>query len=326
MADAGRDEVGNRVLGAWDAFIECAETVDLTRPSRLRGWRAQEICVHLGCWEDHTAMADLIASARAGGAGTPPDVDAVNARVTSAHRNASREEVLAALRRNRDATAGYLAEEPLELDTAPTVSVVGRIPLLSVVLGQAYELAVHGLDLVSCGAAPPPPQVLQSGLAALADVTGGLAASLDITGGGTLATPHGGWAFAAHPHRRALRRGGTGGQTRPGAGGPARLPPQGPPRPGHPRGGAGGGGGGGGEPGRGAGAPADLLLEAASGRINPVPAVARRRLKVHDIGGLLKLAPIVQAVPGIPGGPILQLAARTVGGAGGVVGRLFGRG
>ena len=73
-------------------------------------------------------------------------------------------------------------------------------------------------------------------------------------------------------------------------------------------------------------APADLLLEAASGRINPVPAVARRRLKVHEIGGLLKLAPIVQAVPGIPGGPILQLAARTVGGAGGMLGRLFGRG
>jgi hypothetical protein len=57
-----------------------------------------------------------------------------------------------------------------------------------------------------------------------------------------------------------------------------------------------------------------------------VPAVARRRLKVREVSGLLKLAPIVQAVPGIPGGPILQLAARTVGGASGVLGRLFGRG
>jgi uncharacterized protein (TIGR03083 family) len=291
MADAGRDEVAGRVLGAWDAFIERAETVDLTHPSRLRGWRAQEICVHLGCWEDHTAMADLIASARAGGAGTPPDVDAVNARVTSAHRNASREEVLAALRRNREATARYLAEEPIELDTAPTVSVVGRIPLLSVVLGQAYELAVHGLDLVSCGAAPPPPEVLQSGLAALADVTGGLAASLGIAGGVTLTTPDGGWTFGSDGSGWTVR------QVPPGrVEGPAVE------------------------------APADLLLEAASGRVNPVPAVARRRLKVHDVGGLLQLAPIVQAVPGIPGGPILQLAARTVGGAGGVLGRLFGKG
>jgi hypothetical protein len=236
-------------------------------------------------------MADLIDSARNGGAGTPPDVDAVNARVTAAHRDASREEVLAALQRNRDATARYLAEEPVELDTAPTVSVVGPIPLLSVVLGQAYELAVHGLDLVSCGAGPPPPQVLMSGLAALADVTGGLAASLGITGGVCLATPDGGWAFAADGDGWTVRR------VPPGAvEGPAVE------------------------------ASADLLLEAASGRINPVPAVALRRLKVHDIGGLLQLAPIVQAVPGIPGGPILQLAAKTVGGAGGMIGRLFGRG
>jgi uncharacterized protein (TIGR03083 family) len=291
MADAGRDQVGTMVLGAWDAFLEQAASVDLSRPSRLGGWRAQEICVHLGCWDDHTAMADLIASARAGGTGTPPDVDAVNARVTAAHRDASREEVLAALRRNREATARYLAEEPTELDTAPTVSVVGRIPLLSVVLGQAYELAVHGLDLVSCGAAPPPADVLQSGLAALVDVTGGLAASMDITGGVTLATPDGGWAFDADAEGWTVRRVTAGRHV-----GPTVE------------------------------APAQLLLEAASGRINPVPVVARRRLKVHDVGGLLKLAPIVQAVPGIPGGPILQLAARTVGGAGGVVGRLLGRG
>ena len=41
------------VLGAWDAFIDQAEAVDLDRPSRLPGWRAHEICVHLGCWDDH---------------------------------------------------------------------------------------------------------------------------------------------------------------------------------------------------------------------------------------------------------------------------------
>lgn len=291
MADAGRDEVGARVLTAWDAFISAAERIELDRPSRLPGWRAHEICVHLGSWEDHTAMADLIASARSGATGAQPDPDAVNARVTAAHAAASREEVLAALRRNRDATARYLAGEPLELDTAPTVSVVGRLPLLSVVLGQAYELAVHGLDLVSCGAEPPPPEVLGSGLAALVDVTGALATSCALTGSVTLATPDGGWAFDADPDGWRVR-------AVPGGS------PEGPAVEG----------------------AADLLLEAASGRVNPVPAAARRQLKVHDVGGLLQLAPIVQKVPGIPGGPILQLAARTVGGAGGVLGRLLRRG
>jgi hypothetical protein len=171
------------------------------------------------------------------------------------------------------------------------MSVVGPLPLLSVVLGQAYELAVHGLDLVSCGAQPPPRDVLQAGLAALVDVTGALAASMDITGGVTLATPDGGWSFHADPHGWTVRQVPAGVVE-----GPAVE------------------------------AEAALLLEAASGRINPVPAVARRKLRVHEVGGLLALAPIVKAVPGIPGGPILQLAARTVGGAGGMLGRLFGRG
>ncbi|MGQ0482695.1 MAG: hypothetical protein ACT4O0_16930 [Pseudonocardia sp.] len=45
-------------------------------------------------------MADLVESARTGATGPPPDVDAVNARVVAAHRDASRTEVLDALGRN----------------------------------------------------------------------------------------------------------------------------------------------------------------------------------------------------------------------------------
>jgi uncharacterized protein (TIGR03083 family) len=288
MADAGRDEVGRRVLPAWDAFLQQAAGVDLSRPTRLPGWRAQEVCVHLGVWPEHTALADLVASARAGGTGAPPDVDAVNARVTAAHRDASRAEVLAALERNREATVRYLADEPAELDAAPAVSTIGRLPLLSVVLGQAYELAVHGLDLAAVGAPPVPAEVLQSGLAALADVTGALAAASGITGGATLATPDGGWTFAADGAGWTVAR---------VAAGRVR--------------------------GTAVQAPADLLLEAASGRVNPVVAVAQRRLRVQELPGLLRLAPIVSAAPGIPGGPLLQLAARTLGGAGGLLGRFF---
>jgi uncharacterized protein (TIGR03083 family) len=288
MADAGRDVVGGMVLAAWDAFCAQAAAVDLDRRTRLPGWRAQEVCVHLGVWPEHAALADLVASARSGATGTPPDPDAVNARVVAAHRDASRDEVLAALERNREATVRYLADEPPELDTAPTVSTIGRLPLLSVVLGQAYELAVHGLDLAAVGAPPVPAEVLQSGLAALADVTGALAAAGGIDGGATLATPGGGWRFAADDAGWTVDR-------VPGTAvaGTAVL------------------------------APAGLLLEAASGRVNPVAALARRQLRVQELGGLLRLAPIVQAAPGIPGGPLLQLAARSLGGAGGLVGRLF---
>lgn len=288
MTDGGRDEVSGMVLPAWDAFIEQAAAIDVDRPTRLPGWRAQEVCVHLGVWPEHAALADLIASARSGGTGSAPDVDAVNERVTAAHRDASREDVLAALRCNREATVRYLADEPAELDTAPTVSTIGRLPMLSVVLGQAYELAVHGLDLAAAGAPAVPPAVLQSGLAALADVTGALAAAAGIRGGATLTTPDGGWTFAADDEGWTV----------------LRVP-------------------GGRVSGTAVEAPAGLLLEAASGRVNPVGALAQRRLRVHELAGLLRLAPIVQASPAIPGGPILQLAARTLGGAGGLLGRLI---
>src|SRR4051812_20611448 len=119
LADAGREQVAPMVLDAWDAFLARAADVELDRPSRLRGWRAQEICTHLGCWPDHAAVSDLITTARTGGAGTPPDVDAVNARVTTAHRDASRDELLAALGRHREVVERYFTDEPVELDTAP---------------------------------------------------------------------------------------------------------------------------------------------------------------------------------------------------------------
>src|SRR5436853_335177 len=147
MADAGRDEVAALVLPAWDAFLGQVAEVDLDRRTRLPGWRAREIAVHLGCWPDHTVLADLTADARA-------------------------------------------------------------------------------------------------------DVTGALAASSGLTGGATLATPDGGWRFAADDDGWTVRR----------------LPA-------------------GDTSGTAVEAPAALLLEAASGRVNPVTALARRRLKVHELGG-----------------------------------------
>ncbi len=172
MLDAGRDVVGPVLLGAWDAFLAAARACDLHRPTRLPGWRAQEVCTHLGVWDDYDAVAGLVASARAGGQGGTPDVDAANARVIAAHRHAPREEVLAALRRHRDGVRAYLADAPAGLDRAPTAGPVGALPLLTTLLAEAYELAVHALDLRTAGAGDPPDALLDAGLLALADVTG----------------------------------------------------------------------------------------------------------------------------------------------------------
>src|SRR4051794_27881406 len=137
LSSAGRDVVAPLVLGAWDAFLAVAQTADLQRRTRLPGWRAQEVCVHLGVWDDYAALDGLVAAARAGGAGALPDVDAANARVVQAHRAAPRADVLAALERHRDAVRGYLSETPPALDDAPTPGPVGVLPLLTTIFAEA---------------------------------------------------------------------------------------------------------------------------------------------------------------------------------------------
>jgi uncharacterized protein (TIGR03083 family) len=276
------------VLGAWDAFLASAQAADLDHPTRLPGWRGQEVCVHLGVWDDYCALARLMDSARSGGGGAP-DVDAANDLVTRAHRSAPRAEVLRALRRHRDAVQTYLETAPPQLDAAPTAGPVGVLPLLSIILGECYELAVHALDLRDCGAGEPPDSLLDSGLAALADVTGALAAAHAVPGSATLLAPTGGWRFEAAGGGWRVER------VR------ARTPTvEGPAVKGEPA----------------------VLLEASAGRVNPVALLARRRLTLHDPAGLLALAPLVDVAPNLPGGPILRLAARSLSGTAGLLGRL----
>src|SRR3954454_17993330 len=109
LIELGRARLRSHVLDSWDAFLTCADGADLAGKSRLPGWRGHEICVHLGSWEDHRAMTGLLASARGQGSDAPIDVDEVNAAVTERHRDASRDEVLAAPRRNRDDVVDYLS-------------------------------------------------------------------------------------------------------------------------------------------------------------------------------------------------------------------------
>ena len=43
-------DLAGLVLPAWDEFTEIAAKVDLDAPSRVRGWSARDICIHLGSW------------------------------------------------------------------------------------------------------------------------------------------------------------------------------------------------------------------------------------------------------------------------------------
>ncbi len=300
----GRAVIRERVVQAWDDFLSVADGVDMQARSRLPGWRAQEICVHLGAWPEHQPVNGVLAAAREVLRGNvpaaPPDPDDVNAGVITTHRNASRAEVLQALLLAREQAADYLAgDEPHELDQVPVVSTVGPLPALTILHAQIYELAVHALDLAALGGPAPSPRLLDGGLAALTDATGALAARVGIASTAGIHSEVGSWAFRSGHEGWHIGRWSERQRTEsPEFSGKLPVRVQ---------------------------APATTLLEASAARINPLKAVVTRKLKVHGLPGLLGLAPIVETVPGIPGGAALRMAAKGLAGAGGALSHLTRR-
>jgi uncharacterized protein (TIGR03083 family) len=289
-------DLAELVLPAWDEFAEIAAAVDLDAPSRVRGWTARDVCIHLGSWpgsrtlqrmRDEALLDDIDEADRRAGTF---DQTSHNEAVLEARAGAPRAELLAALRESRAEVAAFLeGDEVRRLGTRPVRSVLGPLPLTTLVAAAAYELAVHALDLAPAGAPPPSPGLLSAGLAALVDSTGGLAARCELTASAACVTPAGGWAFSAVP----------------GAWTALELPAAPGPWPT--------------VLGR-----ADVLLDASAGRRAVPPLLARRELRLQHVTGLLALAPIIETVPGLPGGPALQSAVRNVRGVSRLLRRIPG--
>lgn len=290
MADTHRDtpmgllhdtdyDLAAAVTESWDAFVELVEDADLSARTRLDGWTVRDVALHLGTWDGESALTEVLASLRSGETETPLDPEAFNTQVIEAHRGAGDDEVRAALRESRTAVVELLAsDEARERAGDPVSSVLGPMPLLTVVHAGCYELAVHALDIADATGATCPPVLLQHGIAALTDSTGCLAAREGIEATIGINAEEAPWSFTS-------RADGSWETTR--IVGDAHGP-------------------------RVSGRAEDVL-EASAGRADPVRLVTRRHLKVKHIGGLLALTPIIDQVPGLPGGRGLKLAAKTLG-------------
>jgi len=288
LAETDPDELGREVLAAWDAFLDvvrCPST-DLTRPSRLAGWSGTDVLVHLGSWPDSRVMDALLESADSGGHGSAPPPDEGNEVLVAAHADATPDEVVEALVDARQRIACFFSTgEAAEYGRLLSRSTVGPLPVASLVHAATFELAVHAMDLAPCGAPEPSPHLLDRGLAALIDVTGSLAAhsgvGIELTG----QSLHGGWAFTSS---------GAGGWTthRTSAGPFEGVGVR--------------------------GATRDLL-DTAAGRSNLPALLLSRRLQVQHLPQWMRLAPLLDDVPGLPGGAALRTA---VGGLSGLTGGL----
>lgn len=294
LASHQPSQVAELLDPAWASLERTAEHVDLDAATRLPGWAARQVLVHLGSW-DEGHRADRVAEARGAVIRPAQDADARNARLIAAHHDASREEVLCALRRARRETSAYLLGDDVSTTgTRPVSSVVGELPLVALFVGRAYELAVHALDLVPAGAAPPEPEVLVAGLAALTDVTGALVARAGITATFAVVTPVAGWVVGVH--------GGDWTTSRLERGRPARAL---------------------GWPGV-EGSAGDVL-DASAGRAPAARLLLTRRLRAYDVPGLVQLLPAVEGAPGLPGGAGVRAGARALAGAGRAISGLTSR-
>ena len=293
LADGDPEQLGTQVLLAWGAFLDVVRdpATDLTRPSRLPGWSGLDVCIHLGDWDDSAVLEGVLASARDGATGRLGDPDEGNEAVVSAHRDAPVDEVVAALVRSRDRLEAFFGSaDARELGRALARSHVGPLPVLSLVHAGCYELAVHALDLAPCGAPPPADVLLDRGLAALLDVTGALAARSGIELTLTGQAPTGGWRFTSSADGWTTERSAPGRFDGTGVHGSARD-----------------------------------LLDASAGRVFLPQLLVTRRLVVHQLPQWMRLAPVLDDVPGLPGGAVLRSGVQALSGVAGGVTRVLGR-
>lgn len=292
LAEQAPAELGRVVLAAWDAFLDVVRdpATDLSRPSRLPGWTGRDTCIHLGSWDDAQVLESVLESARTGALDAGADPDDVNAALVRAHRDATDAQVVAALVAARERVARFFAEEAQETGRLLARSAVGPLPVLSLVAAGTYELAVHALDLAPCGAPPPAPLLLDRGLASLLDVTGALSARAGVDLALTAMTPTGGWRFTSGPD-----------------GWTTEAVPAGP------------------VDGVGVRGSAQDLLDASAGRAGLPQLLVSRRLQVHQLPQWMRLAPLLEEVPGLPGGAALRTAVSGLSGVAGSVGRVLGR-
>jgi len=297
LAETDPAELGEALVLAWDDFLDVvrAPGTDLDRPSRLKGLSGRDVLVHLGEWPDNQVVDSVLSSAAVGGHGTSDPPGDGNAELIAAHQGATTEQVVGAVVAARDRLQHFFDGPDAGVwGRSLARSTVGPLPVLSLLHAGTFELAVHALDLAPCGAPPPSDHLLDRGLAALIDITGSLCAGAGVDLEVTAASPAGGWRFATGP-----AVGADGGWTT------THVEP-------------------GGFEGVGVSGPATDLLDAAAGRTHLPQLLLGRRIHVQEMTQWLRLAPLLDDLPGLPGGAALASAAAGLSGVAGGLSSLTG--
>jgi hypothetical protein len=293
LATQDRPELARRTARSWELIAELAESANLTATTHT-GRTGKELLTGIGRWPDSRWVREALEQAKAG----PPspdrtDQDADEEILRDAHRRASTATVIKSLRRaGTEAEAYFGTADDDAYGLRPVASQLGALPLRTFLHATAYRVAVAGLDLEPIMATTSRAafaELMELGLVALVDVVGALAAREGLSVRLTGDTDVGAWTFVADAGSWRVDD-----PVRP-RGGPTVI------------------------------ASARVLLGVTSGRAEDVGGLYRRgELKLEDVSGLLRLAPLLDQVPGIPGATGLRIAARSFDLASRTIGRVAG--
>jgi hypothetical protein len=293
LATSDPDRLAASVAQSWALFGAMVDDVDLDAVTRAKGLTAREVVIPLGAWDDNRPLPALLDEARQGVVGEH-DQGALVDRMRAVHRDESDADIREALRRQGDEMESFLfGPDVAELGHLPVASMLGTLPVLTFLHAATYPLATSALDLERAGARVPD-LLLDNGLLGLVDTIGALAARQGLTASIAAITPTGVVGTgAADGSWRTTRLDAAGLEVDlPAAAGPS------------------------------AEGTTRLILDITSGRADIPTAIRRREIAVHDLGGLLALAPVVEQVPGIPGRAALVGAIRATGAIAGAWKRL----
>ena len=269
------------VAQSWALFATMIDDLDLDAPTRAKGLIAREVLIPLGAWDDNRPLSHLLDDVRRGVVGVH-DQGALVEAVRAAHRHESDDAIRDAIRRQGEEMETFLFSDQLDdVAAAPIASMLGTLPLITFLHAATYPLATSALDLEQCGAVVPD-GLLDNALRGLVDTIGALAARAGLTASIAAITPTTlvGTASQDGSWRTALIDPASLGDELPGAVGPSIR------------------------------GSSRLLLDVTAGRAD-IPGAARRgELGLHDVAGLMALAPVVESVPGIPGRSALMAAIR----------------
>ena len=286
LASADRAALATDIDRAWALFEAVAADLDPDAPSRKEGWTARELVARLGSWDFSRTLDDVLRDAHDGDADYF-DADALDEEIRIETAGLPYEEILTSLSRAHTATTDWLASDgPETWALVHTSSPLGPLPVLTVLNAITYQMSIAALDLEPAGVEAPA-ELLAVGLSALVDTTGALAGRNHVTG-----------SFLAVTPGRIVGVGSRGGHWR------TRLLDEDP------------------ETGPGAVASARVIIDVTSGRGNVGHLYRTGALQVRDIAGLIRLAPVLEGVPGIPPMGAIGRAMSVVDAVGGLFGKL----